>query len=59
MKSGEPPLLESLAAYREMLKRAEDRMELSETRAEYKANEEIANYAAHRINDILRKLHNW
>jgi hypothetical protein len=50
---------EQLKAYRDMLRRAEDRMETSRTDAEYEGNRQIADYASRQIDATLAKVNKW
>lgn len=59
MMTTEAELQADLKVYRDMLRRAEDRMEISRSDAEYHANREIADYAFRQIEAILYKINKW
>lgn len=55
----EDELQADLKVYRDMQRRAEDRMERSRSDAEYQGNLQIVRYATEQIEAILYKINNW
>lgn len=55
----EDELQADLKVYRDMQRRAEDRMKLSRSDAEYQGNLQTVQYATEQIEAILYKINNW